>query len=84
MLGHLVGYVGFHAGLWLMEKFNTGFILGEFKGYVGPMLALCCAHVGSFGSFYGVPWRSLGRKKKVHKKSTFCEGFFPHLPGEGC
>ena len=29
MLGHLVGYVGFHAGLWLMEKFNTGFILGD-------------------------------------------------------
>ena len=30
--------MGFHGGLWVMEKFNTGFILGDFKGYVGPML----------------------------------------------
>ena len=62
MLGHLMGFMGFHGGFWREKITSNGtacplrVILGDFLGLcranVGPcwaVLGLCWAHVGSFG-----------------------------------
>ena len=55
MLGHLVGYVGFHGGLW-NEKFNPNrkrfrlrFILGALEGLCRTNVGPFWVYVGSFG-----------------------------------
>ena len=52
MLGHLVGYVGFHGGLW-NEKFNPNRKRFRLRFILGALEGLCRTNVGPFWVYVG-------------------------------
>ena len=74
MMGHLVGFMGFHGNFW-QEKISqtkSGDIFGwRLKGYVGPMLG----HFGPFWVYVGPMLGNLVGQKNSQRKKLFVGNF---------